>query len=190
MLGETGDILSTNMYAYCVNNPVMNVDPSGFSWKTFWDGIKDWVSNTFGVIQTAETSVLTGYFLFGETVVGMGKTSKSRKPVSITFGAPVEIWKIWEYSIGIDVNIHGVGVGAFFGGETGFSYTNGNQAFDISINKLGRIGLKSTTYDDDGNYSYSKSNFNGPETAALVLILIYVPELIPFFAPVVPAFAK
>jgi hypothetical protein len=29
MLGETGDILSTNMYAYCVNNPVMNVDPEG-----------------------------------------------------------------------------------------------------------------------------------------------------------------
>jgi RHS repeat-associated protein len=31
MLGEMGDIPSTNMYAYCANNPVMNVDPSGES---------------------------------------------------------------------------------------------------------------------------------------------------------------
>jgi RHS repeat-associated protein len=31
LLGETGDILSTNMYAYCANNPVMYLDPSGES---------------------------------------------------------------------------------------------------------------------------------------------------------------
>jgi RHS repeat-associated protein len=31
LLGEFGSILSTNMYAYCVNNPVMNFDPSGES---------------------------------------------------------------------------------------------------------------------------------------------------------------
>jgi RHS repeat-associated protein len=29
MLGEMGDIPSTNMYAYCASNPVMNVDPNG-----------------------------------------------------------------------------------------------------------------------------------------------------------------
>jgi RHS repeat-associated protein len=30
MLGEAGDILSTNMYAYCANNPIMNVDSNGY----------------------------------------------------------------------------------------------------------------------------------------------------------------
>jgi RHS repeat-associated protein len=29
LFGQTGDILSTNMYAYCANNPVMYLDPSG-----------------------------------------------------------------------------------------------------------------------------------------------------------------
>lgn len=29
LLGKTGDILSTNMYAYCANNPVNRTDPSG-----------------------------------------------------------------------------------------------------------------------------------------------------------------
>jgi RHS repeat-associated protein len=30
LLGETGDIQSTNMYVYCVNNPVTNVDVHGY----------------------------------------------------------------------------------------------------------------------------------------------------------------
>jgi len=30
LLGETGDILSTNMYAYCANNPVMYTDITGY----------------------------------------------------------------------------------------------------------------------------------------------------------------
>jgi RHS repeat-associated protein len=36
LLGEIGNIQSTNMYAYCANNPVMYLDPSGFiseTWK-------------------------------------------------------------------------------------------------------------------------------------------------------------
>jgi len=30
LLGQTGNVQSTNMYAYCANNPVMYLDPSGF----------------------------------------------------------------------------------------------------------------------------------------------------------------
>lgn len=31
-LGTTGELLSFNMFAYCSNNPVNRVDPSGQSW--------------------------------------------------------------------------------------------------------------------------------------------------------------
>ncbi|QVK19577.1 RHS repeat-associated core domain-containing protein [Mycoplasmatota bacterium] len=36
LIGETGDILGHNMYAYTQNNPVMMVDPSGeFAWVSY-----------------------------------------------------------------------------------------------------------------------------------------------------------
>ena len=34
-LGANGDINSFNLFAYCSNNPVMYVDPSGHSWEKF-----------------------------------------------------------------------------------------------------------------------------------------------------------
>lgn len=37
LIGETGDILSHNMFAYCQNNPVMRVDSNGYLWKEIWD---------------------------------------------------------------------------------------------------------------------------------------------------------
>jgi RHS repeat-associated protein len=33
LLGPVGNILGHNMYAYCANNPVMYLDPSGFAWE-------------------------------------------------------------------------------------------------------------------------------------------------------------
>ena len=37
-------ILGNNMYAYCGNNPVMNVDPNGHFWSEFWEYAKIVVS--------------------------------------------------------------------------------------------------------------------------------------------------
>ncbi|MFA7106616.1 MAG: RHS repeat-associated core domain-containing protein, partial [Candidatus Izemoplasmatales bacterium] len=37
LLGEMGNIKSTNMYAYCANNPVMFTDSTGYFWDTVLD---------------------------------------------------------------------------------------------------------------------------------------------------------
>lgn len=34
-----------NLYAYCGNNPVMNIDKLGSDWNSFWKGVGDWFVN-------------------------------------------------------------------------------------------------------------------------------------------------
>ena len=46
---NANDISGYNMFSYCANNPVNNVDPDGHSWKSF----KQWCSKTYKKVKTA-----------------------------------------------------------------------------------------------------------------------------------------
>ena len=39
MLTENGDLVGYNVFAYCRNNPIVFIDPSGYAFETIWDAI-------------------------------------------------------------------------------------------------------------------------------------------------------
>jgi RHS repeat-associated protein len=58
LLATQGDLLGANLFAYCANNPVMNVDPSGHSWviNNFGDVIDAY--EAVKIISTISSSLL------------------------------------------------------------------------------------------------------------------------------------
>ena len=65
-----------NLYAYCNNNPVMNVDPNGtWSWKKFWRGVVVVVGAAAAVVVTVCTlgaGSVAGAMIIGATVAAAG----------------------------------------------------------------------------------------------------------------------
>ena len=60
-----------NLYCYCNNDPVNFVDPSGRSWKSFWNGVEDWFEQHW-----IELAVGVGFVIGGAALAfftaGMG----------------------------------------------------------------------------------------------------------------------
>ena len=177
-----------NLYCYCGNNPVSRIDKNGFSWKSFWQDVGNWLKNTFGfsVNHGSEETLMFDYnFLYQiESGVGYSKSFDTGKPVNFYLNLPEKWWEFWEVSYGIDININGYGAGLGFGNEQSLSIHMGHNSVDIYENSLGRIGLKLVTEDSFGNYSYLKYEINMPEIVAVAAVIYY------FGGVLVDAFSK
>ena len=67
-MGALDKINSLNLYAYCGNNPVMNVDPSGtWSWNNFWKGL----AITFVVVAGIAAVIVSGGIAAGAIAGGL-----------------------------------------------------------------------------------------------------------------------
>ena len=55
-----------NIYAYCSNNPVMGVDPTGQSWESFWNSVGDWFSD-----HAKELIIGTAFIVAGALVTAL-----------------------------------------------------------------------------------------------------------------------
>ncbi|MCK7487053.1 MAG: hypothetical protein MZU97_17260 [Bacillus subtilis] len=62
LFGPVGDILGHNMYAYCVNNPVMNSDISGYA--------PEWLGDALSILATV--AVVTILVIAAVSTGGIG----------------------------------------------------------------------------------------------------------------------
>ena len=72
LLGQQGDILSSNMYAYGVNNPIMNIDPSGFAPAKTYIGDSALKQIFFMMFGTGGSVILIKTLLWGLGLMGTG----------------------------------------------------------------------------------------------------------------------
>ncbi|MDE7164284.1 MAG: hypothetical protein K2O04_02525 [Clostridiales bacterium] len=69
---DPASISGMNLYAYCGNNPVMNVDNGGNSWSSFWNDVGNWFLDTGLKILACTTSVAEIIGGVALTAVGAG----------------------------------------------------------------------------------------------------------------------
>jgi len=178
-IGELGNILSTNMYAYCANNPVMYTDSDGnFAVSIFlicivvgavWggitrgvaaysDGARDWDlvgQIAIGTVAGAAIGTAVGF------VAGMGGLFSVGGFASLggkfvedffafsTFGTPFGTWE--DYAVAYTFG--GLSWGLF-----GKLPSFGGASFDVLVrpfaNQLARIGTGRQTGFDSEKYTY------------------------------------
>ena len=181
------DINKLNLFVYCANNPVVNLDKEGFSWTSFWNNVGDGIKRTFGsfaeVTQSVVRDVQDFFFCGYETGVKIVKEiGNSEKPISFFATNASDWWKIWEYQIGVKINIGDFSSSYSIGlGETNasVSWKNSSLDFQVGVNKIG-IGWSK---ENDSSIAYGQAYLRTIPTVLAVVLAVAAPEAIPALMP-------
>lgn len=189
-----------NIFAYCGNNPIINIDDTGTSFKDtinklsdevtrFFAKIGQWFNENvgFSIILDSEQSIDSYYNPLYDTESGIGFSKRifSDNPINFFVRMPTTAWKFWEWSVGIDVNYDGYGFGFGIGSESFLTGHLGESSYTFFVNSVLRVGLKGTTNDVKGMYYYEKIELHGLFVAAVVLAAIYCPQSLTVLIPAV-----
>ncbi len=143
-----------NLYAYCVNNPVMLTDSQGESWwSDFWKGVKKF----FKTVGDVFLGVLSIGLVVGGILLTVFSGGSLYKLGSAMIGAGVG-----SFLGGLDSYLNG---GSYSGGWLGGAVSGGLSGFGIAYGKIwglvgGMIGNAAGTFITDiinGDYKHNKS---------------------------------
>ncbi|MCL2522511.1 MAG: hypothetical protein FWE36_06595, partial [Erysipelotrichales bacterium] len=178
-------ISGLNLFAYCLNNPIMNFDPSGNFAISITLGIVGLVklaqhTGILGVNVSRTETTMQSYLGVYQMETGTSTGISSGRPININFSAPRRLWRFWEYSIGLDVNINGRGGGVNFGSQGSLVVHTGNgNSHAVGGNWLGRAFYQRSWKDEFGNSHFVRHSINLPESIlALKALKVVIPILI------------
>ncbi len=195
---STGEqIVAKNMYAYCGNNPVNRVDPTGCFWKEVrnffsnaWNGVKKWARNTFGAgrsttctINETETPIIpfpspitltTG----SKTTTMVSQHGNSSKPISV-YANKDTANPIKSSSVGIYVNaesftldfslaLDDIGISGSW--TTGDTTESGGIKLNLSKLELGFEKSTAVQWDNTTETVYTNCSINGGSIIALYML--------------------
>ena len=136
-----------NLYAYCNNNPVMNVDPSGhWSWKNFWQGVVSVVATVVFVAAIVASAGAVG------ALAGAGAAALGLSAAAVSTVATVAVASTYVVATGVGLFGLSDSIEAFTSGFNPIrdSVMGGNQAtYDIAsgiFNALGNVAVLAGTF--------------------------------------------
>ena len=188
-LVQTGQgMLDKNMFAYCANNPVNNIDPSGCSWEDVknwfyekWSALKSWAKDTFGASNSTTTTIFEYEVPIipdpspitiksGEkTTQTVTKVGDSSKPVSVYANKDAErpiksssagiLLNISKFSLDISLGLDDISVSA--------CWCDGNitdsLALKLNLSEL-KVGFEGSTaiqWDNTTETTYTNVSVSG-----------------------------
>lgn len=194
---DISGVLSTNMFAYCENNPVNRADFYGTFWKEIggwlsnaWNSITTWVGNTFGAGSTTSTTIsqVETPIIPDPSPITVKTGAKTTQIVS-TSGDSSKAFSVYtnvnmdspeRSSAGVKINMSNFAVKLCVGlDDIGFyclsSSGNTTSAFGVKINlselKLGFEESTSIQWDNTVETTYTNTSINGWALVALYMLM-------------------
>jgi|GEM_PF-6547176 len=191
-----------NLYAYCGNNPVMNVDPEG---TFFFTGLMIALAAAKAVVIGVRTGLVGGSvyqrYNVGDTIWDFGIIGieqgayvtqrvggSNRRPIMFNVTNASNPWRFWEWRVGVDINIGNGGFGFDIGAGSGnININTGNTDVSIGGDFL-RAGVTVSRNRYLGNSNYASSYekwFTRPWLVALTVVTLGKAKK--FFIPGAPS---